>query len=179
MPTLILLRHAKSSWDDSVPRDFDRPLNPRGHRAARTMGQWAAREGLAFDRLVASPAVRVRETLAGFAGGYGAMPEPQWEQRAYLASSVTLLDLVREHGGTGADTLLLAGHNPGLEDLVLDLVPDSAEGLRAEVEVKYPTAAIAVLDCPAACWADVDTGSAALTRFVRPRDLDPALGPDE
>jgi phosphohistidine phosphatase len=179
LPTLILLRHAKSDWDDPVQRDFDRPLNPRGQRAARTVGIWAARNGLTFDWVIASPAVRVRETLAGFAAGLGRDLDPLWEPRAYLASSATLLDLLREHGGSANDTILLAGHNPGLEDLVLDLVDrDADDPLRAAVEVKYPTAAVAELACDGADWAAIRPRGARLRQFVRPRDIDPTLGPD-
>jgi phosphohistidine phosphatase len=65
MKTLTLLRHAKSGWDDPVARDFDRPLNPKGHRAAQAVGRYMKAIGLGFDHVVASPAVRVTETLAG------------------------------------------------------------------------------------------------------------------
>ena len=71
----------------------------------------------------------------------------------------------------------MVGHNPGLEDLVLLLVPESAGGARDEVEVKYPTATLAELNFDGS-WADLDERMAALIRFVRPRDLDPSLGPD-
>ncbi|WP_315761309.1 histidine phosphatase family protein [Sphingomonas sp. Y38-1Y] len=176
MPSLTLLRHAKSSWDDAVARDFDRPLNTRGRRAAVVVGTWMRREGLAFDHIAASPAVRVIETLDGVSEGYGTPIEPEWDKRIYLASAATLLDLVREFPAD-ADAALMVGHNPGLEELVLTLVPD-AEGLRSEVEVKYPTAAVAVLSWPGG-WADAGAGRATLDRFVRPRDLAEGLGPDD
>lgn len=177
MKTLTLLRHAKSGWDDAVQRDFDRPLNAKGRRAATAVGTEMRRLGLRFDRVVASPAVRVCETLDAVAEGYGSRLAAEWERRIYMASAATLADLVREQPD-GADRLLLVGHNPGLEDLVLLLVPEAADGLRHEVEEKYPTASLAELTLPCDHWTDLADGAATLARFVRPRDLDPSLGPD-
>lgn len=178
MPSLTLLRHAKSSWDDTVTRDFDRPLNARGRRAAVVVGTWMKREGLAFDHMVASPAVRVIETLDGVSEGYGQPIAPDWDKRIYLASSATLLDLVREFP-VDCEHALMVGHNPGLEDLVLGLVAETGESpLRGEVEAKYPTAAVAVLRWDGG-WADAREGGATLDRFVRPRDLAEGLGPDD
>ncbi len=177
MKTLTLLRHAKSGWDDPVARDFDRPLNPKGQRAAQLMGRHMKAEGLVFDHAVASPAARVVETLQHFAQGYGSDLAPAWDQRIYLASPDTLLDVV--HGlPSAADRVLLAGHNPGLEELVLLLVPEGQGSLRGDVEVKFPTATLAEMHFDVANWDSVRPGGGALVRFVRPRDLDPSLGPD-
>jgi phosphohistidine phosphatase len=176
MKTLTLLRHAKSSWDDTVQRDFDRPLNAKGRRAAASMGRHLRGEGLTFDHLVASPAVRVGETLDGFVSGYGGLPEVNQDRRIYLASAATLLEVV--HGlPASAHAALMVGHNPGLEDLVLMLVPGGGEP-RDAVEEKYPTASVAVMRFAVEDWADVKAGGGELVRFVRPRDLDPTLGPD-
>jgi phosphohistidine phosphatase len=176
MKTLTLLRHAKSTWDDPVARDFDRPLNPRGRRAARTIGREMKRLGLAFDAVIASPAVRVRETVAEVATGYGPLAA-QFDQRLYLASLDALLEIVRTQPDR-ASSLLLVAHNPGLELLTLALAAEREAPLRGEVETKYPTATLAELRLPAQRWSDAETGSAALARFIRPRDLDPELGPD-
>lgn len=175
MKTLTLLRHAKSDWTDTVQRDFDRPLNGKGKRAAALMGTHL--RGSIFDHVVASPAVRVVETIEEVQRGYGRTLAPAWDRRIYLASAVTLLDLVREMPGTANDVLLV-GHNPGLEDLVLLLVPESGGGLRDAVEAKYPTASVARLTFAVDGWDAVAAGGATLDRFVRPRDLDPTLGPD-
>ncbi|MES3108030.1 SixA phosphatase family protein [Sphingomonas aurantiaca] len=176
MKTLTLLRHAKSGWDDPVARDFDRPLNAKGKRAAAMVGRHMRSLDLAFDHAIASPAVRVVETLAQIESGYGRTIAPAMDRRVYLASAVTLLDVV--HGFPAEATrALLIGHNPGLEDLVLMLVADGADPLRDAVEDKYPTASIAELEFEGD-WSDLAAGTARLTRFVRPRDLDPTLGPD-
>lgn len=177
MKRLTLLRHAKSDWDDPVARDFDRPLNRRGEKAALLMGQFARARKMRFDLLVASPAVRVVQTLETFFTGYGETLDARWDRRIYLASSPTLFDVIRDLPD-GADSALMAGHNPGMEELILDLVPDDgASTLRDDVEVKFPTASIAVLDLHIDHWADARDSAATLLSFTRPRDLDPALGP--
>ncbi|KTT75226.1 SixA phosphatase family protein [Sphingomonas endophytica] len=177
MKTLTLLRHAKSGWDDPVARDFDRPLNPKGRRAALAMGRHLRDLGLGFDRVLASPAVRVTETVAEVEKGLGRALSPAWDRRLYLASAATLLDAVHE-ASPDAASLLLVGHNPGLEELAMLLVPDTAGGLRDAVEEKYPTATLAEITFEIDDWSAVAAGQGVLTRFVRPRDVDPALGPD-
>ena len=179
MKTLTLLRHAKSGWDDPGLRDFDRPLNGKGKRAAALVGRHWRDLGFAFDSVVASPAVRVMETLEHVAIGYGDDLAPAWDRRVYLASAVTLLDVIRELPDSVAHALLV-GHNPGLEDLVLMLVPDSDQApLRDAVEEKFPTASTARLTFDVTHWADAAANGATLDLFVRPRDLDPALGPEK
>jgi phosphohistidine phosphatase len=130
-----------------------------------------------FDLLVASPAVRVVQTLETFFEGYGETLDARWDRRIYLASSPTLFDVVRDLPDS-ADSVLMAGHNPGLEELILDLVPDDGiNPLREDVEVKFPTASIAVMDLAIDRWSQAGDNSATLASFTRPRDLDPALGP--
>ncbi len=178
MKRLTLLRHAKSSWDDSVARDFDRPLNDKGKRAAAIIGKFIKRNNLVFDQILASPAVRVIETLEHVEPASGLSFEPKWDRKIYLASSVTLLDVLRG-ANADADHVLMVGHNPGLEDLIFDLVPDDGSSeTRGAVEIKYPTAALAELSLNIKSWADIEDNCATLDRFTRPRDLDPELGPD-
>lgn len=178
MKTLTLLRHAKSGWDDPVARDFDRPLNDKGKRAAMLVGRNWRSLAFGFDHVVASPAVRVVETLDHVARGYGQTLAPDWDRRLYLASATTLLDIVRELPAS-ADRALVTGHNPGLEELVLALVPESqGRDLRGEVEVKFPTASTAQIAFDIDDWSAVVAGGGSLVVFVRPRDLDRTLGPD-
>lgn len=178
MKLLGLYRHAKSSWGDPRARDFDRPLNERGRKGAAAIGRHIRDYGARWERIVASPAVRCAETIEL---GYQAIGETysvNWDRRIYLASSATLLDLLRELEGDPA-SLLMVGHNPGLEDLIFDLVPDDGTSpLRDIVEEKFPTAAFAVLELDIAQWADAEPGCARLIHLTRPRDLDPSLGPE-
>lgn len=177
MKRLTLLRHAKSDWDDPVARDFDRPLNRRGEKAAALIGQFARGRKMQFDMIVASPAVRVKQTLDHFLEALGEPLEAHWDRRIYLASAPTLMDVISELPD-GIDAAIIVGHNPGLEELILELVPDDgASPLREDVEVKFPTASLAVLDLAVDRWSDVKPDGATLVSFTRPRDLDPALGP--
>ena len=177
MKTLTLLRHAKSGMGEPGQRDFDRTLNAKGQRAAAAMGRHLKALGVGFDQVIASPAARVIDTLEHFGRGFGPLPPIAYDKRAYLASAPGLIELI--HGADeAADRLLIVAHNPGLEDLVLELVPDAGTGPRDDVEEKFPTASAAELRFADARWADVTANGATLSRFVRPRDLDPALGPD-
>ncbi|URW75238.1 histidine phosphatase family protein [Sphingomonas donggukensis] len=178
MKTLTLLRHAKSGWDDAVLRDFDRPLNAKGQRAAVAVGCSMKRGGQAYDRVVASPAVRVVETLEHLGRAYGRTLAPAWDRRLYLAAPATILDVVHEQDDA-LGSVMVVGHNPGLEELVLLLAPDGPGALRDSVAHKFPTASAAVLTFAVDRWADVVAGGGTLMAFTRPRDLDPALGPDE
>jgi len=178
MKKLTLLRHAKSSWDDTITRDFDRPLNDKGKKASKAVGTFIKRQGLVFDLVLASPAVRVIETLEHVEEASGESWEPEWERKIYLASSVTLMDVLRGVD-SDADHILMVGHNPGLEDLVFDLVPDDGSSeAREMVEEKYPTAALAEMSLDIESWSDIVDSCGSLNRFTRPRDLDPELGPD-
>lgn len=178
MKRLTLLRHAKSTWDDPVARDFDRPLNRRGRRAARTMGLEMKRLELRFDKVIASSAARVVETLAELAQAYGDGLAPELHRNIYLAPPETLLECVRATPET-IQSLLVVGHNPGLESLTLLLTAKESGTLREQAEVKYPTAALAEISLPVEHWREVKRGEGKLERFIRPRDLDPELGPDE
>jgi phosphohistidine phosphatase len=178
MKILGLLRHAKSDWDDAAQRDFDRGLNARGRKGAALIGDHIRDHGVKWDRLIASPAVRVKLTLEG------ALPEvtPIYDQRLYLASFDTIVETIEAHAGSGDDearAVLISGHNPGLQDVLLELVaPGKENALFKEAVVKFPTAAYAVLECDVARWADLKRYCAELVHFTRPRDLDPALGPE-
>lgn len=169
MKTLTLLRHAKSGWDDPSLSDFERPLNARGHVAARAMGREMRALGLAGDRIVASPAARVTETIDGLAESYGPLA-PVYDERIYLASLDTLLDIVRATDDAH-HTLLLVGHNPGMERLALLL--SRGGPLHDEVALKYPTGALAEISFPVDHWRDVAESGGTLERFLRPRDLSP------
>jgi phosphohistidine phosphatase len=176
MKTLTLLRHAKSGWDSAGVRDFDRPLNARGRKAARAMGREMRRLGLAYDLILASPARRVTETLSELAQGYGGAVKTRFDENLYLAPPETLLALVRG-ADDGEARLLVVGHNPGMEQLALLL--SEAGALRDQIAVKYPTAALAEIGFAVAHWRDVAPGEGRLARFIRPRELGEGLGPDD
>lgn len=177
MKLLGLFRHAKSDWHDARARDFDRPLNDRGRKGAAVMGVHIAEHGVRWQRVLASPAVRAAETIELAAQAAGQTVPVEWDRRIYLASSDNLGDVLRDLPDHTA-SVLMVGHNPGLEDLIFDLVPDDGTcPLRRLVEEKFPTATFAVLELAIDRWADLDHECGRLVHLKRPRDLDPALAP--
>jgi phosphohistidine phosphatase len=171
---LGLLRHAKSEWDDAALRDFDRGLNDRGRRGAALIGRHIAEHGIAWDAVIASPAARVRLTLEAS----GLPLVPQFDERAYLSDADTLVDLLRPVDDQAA-SVLLVGHNPGLHELLFQLVgPEHETELFARAAEKFPTASFAVIELAIESWADLAPGCGELVHFARPRDLDAELGPE-
>lgn len=177
MRILGLFRHAKSDWQDPRARDFDRPLNARGRKGAAVMGRHVRDHGVRWDRMISSPAIRCAETIEIACEAAGRPVAVNWDRRIYLASSATLADLLRETEGD-PKSVMMVGHNPGLEDLIFDLVPDDGSSpLRDVVEVKFPTASFAVLELDIDKWSDLKDNCGRLVHLTRPRDLDPELGP--
>lgn len=180
MKRLGLLRHAKSEEDISTGYDFDRELNAKGRRAAETMGRFIGTKVAPFDRILASPAKRVQETLniALDAMGRAAPADRTEDRRLYLATCDSIDEVVGELGGD-VESILVAAHNPGLEDMVLDHVPnDGTSPLRDIVAQKYPTGAFALIEFDIDDWADIEGAKGTLVMLTRPRDLDPTLGPE-
>lgn len=175
MKLLGLLRHAKSDWDDVSLRDYDRGLNDRGKRGAAVMGGHIRAHGVHWDLLLASPAERVKRTLEATR-----LKIPvRWEERVYLADSDALIGLLQRLDGDPA-AVLVAGHNPGLQELIFDLVaPENENKLFDKVVQKYPTATFAVLELAIDRWAECRAGCGKLVHLARPRDLDPELGPEK
>lgn len=168
------MRHAKSDWDDLATRDFDRGLNDRGRRGAALMGKHMRDYGVRWDRVVASPAERVQRTLEH------ALPEtkPVLDKRLYLGAAETLMDVLREQDDGGAN-ILIAAHNPGLQDMLFQLVsPNQENDLFDEASIKFPTATFAVFELAIDRWSALEKECGRLVHFARPRDLDPELGPE-
>ena len=133
--TLILLRHSKSDWSGDEA-DIDRPLAKRGRRQAPEAGLWLATHVPRIDMAVVSTAERARATWDLVSAEFGERPETRHDEDAYAASAVGLLDIIRSLGEE-LKTVVLVGHNPGLEDLAETLIGE---------RVKLPTSALAVID---------------------------------
>lgn len=153
--TVYLLRHAKSSWSDPALADIERPLAPRGRKAAKKVAHYLRERDVHPDIVLCSPAARARETLAAISDG-------EIRPELYGASAAELVGVIR---GLPDDavSVLLVGHNPGFEDLVRAFASLPGE--------KFPTGALAtfVFDCER--WADVAPGGAELVDYVVPREL--------
>ena len=162
MKTLLVLRHAKSSWKHPETSDHDRPLNKRGKRDAPRMGRLVAARGLRPDVIVSSTAKRARLTADEVARHAGYEGSVQLDRHLYLASPDEIVDVVRGVGG-GARRVMVVGHNPGLEDLVARLA-GSPETL--------PTAALAEIRLSIRTWKNLAVSSAGtLAGMWRPREL--------
>ena len=171
MKRLTILRHAKSSWGEPSLDDFDRPLNERGRKAARRVGEELKRRKIAFDQVIASPAMRVRQTLERLADGYGRELDVRFASDLYLASSGDLLTMIQGLPDE-IERPLIVGHNPGLEMLVQSLAREDNDGLRAKVAGKFPTGAVAVIDFGANRWSEVRPGTGTIAELSMPRELD-------
>ena len=163
---LLLIRHAKSSWDDASLSDRERPLAGRGRKAAERMGAHLRSEGLRPDVVLSSPSMRTRETLEllEFPGA-----EVTYLDELYGASAGDLLASAREVRDD-AEVVAVVGHNPGIQDLSIELASDDAAAGAVRLRQKFPTCAVAIFDVDGA-WRDLATGRVRLASFVVPKDL--------
>lgn len=161
MKSLYLVRHAKSSWDDSSLSDFDRPLNKRGRTAAPFMGELMDRKKLRPDVIVSSPAVRASQTAEAVCDAAGFEAALQFDKRIYEASPQTLREVVSEFDDDHASAMLF-GHNPGMEGFL--------RYLTGEIE-PMPTAALAVIELEIGKWSEITDDCGKLKKIYRPKDL--------
>jgi phosphohistidine phosphatase len=163
MHLLTLVRHAKSSWDDTELSDFDRPLNARGERVAPEMAHRMASILEKPLQLISSPAVRALSTASIFARALDVNEKQiQLEPRIYDASTGTLLDIVQKLSD-GISHAVLFGHNPGFTDL--------AQYLSRSLPREMPTCSVVTLSMDASHWRDAGADSARLLRFHYPKEL--------
>ncbi len=166
MPRLILMRHAKSGWDDPRMDDIDRPLNARGQRNAVTMGAWLKAKRYIPDQVLLSSSTRTRETLERVTRGLGLRPDMTVLDALYLASEHRILSALKKAMG---DCVLLIAHNPGIGEFTADFAshpPPHPDFLR------YPTAATAVFDLKADNWAQARFGENEVIDFATPREIE-------
>lgn len=163
MKTLLVLRHAKSSWDDQNLDDHDRPLNARGERDAPRMGRLARKKRLSVELIISSDALRARLTAEAVADAIGYGGQILLDPRLYHASAADILAVLRSAVDDNVTTVMIVGHNPGLEDLVARLTGDP-EGL--------PTAALAQIALPIERWPDLTASTrGTLVGLWRPKEL--------
>jgi phosphohistidine phosphatase len=164
---LFVLRHAKSSWDDPGLDDHERPLAPRGQRACAVMADHIQTSAIAPEVVLCSSARRARETLEGVAPP----GEPVIEHELYEASAEDLIDRLRRLPDD-VSSVMVIGHNPALETLVLRLSrrDDADPSVRAAVERKFPTGALATLTFECG-WSELGPERARITAFVTPKGL--------
>lgn len=162
MKTLYLLRHAKSSWAEPGLADFDRPLNARGERAAELIGTYIKEQKESFDLILSSPAVRARETIELIVKTAKLAGELRYDQRIYEASTLKLVEIIDEIEEDRA-SVLLVGHNPGMEG-VLNVLTARSETMT--------TANLAKVNLKTSKWTKALEGQGDLEWLVKPKDLE-------
>ena len=168
MKVLYLLRHAKSSWEDAGLADHDRPLTPRGKRAAAAIADHLRRQGIQPALVLCSTARRARDTLKPLRRVLSDRTEVRFESTLYAATSAELLGRLRSVAQP-VPSVMLVGHNPGLQDLGLRLARPGAR--RDALERKFPTGSLAILEMDATTWRDAAEGPGELTSLILPREL--------
>jgi phosphohistidine phosphatase len=173
MKRLVLLRHAKSLQDTSV-KDKERPLNDRGRNDAPRMGVYMHHRRYIPQLVLCSPSKRTAETWELLAPELDASPDVRFVEALYLAPAPTIAKLVRAVA-PGVQTLLVIGHNPGLEDCAQAFARKPVTGEErkrdAALRTKFPTCALAVLDFDVESWPEAAAGSGILADFERPKGL--------
>lgn len=175
---LLLLRHAKSDWGQPELDDFDRPLNPRGRTAARLIATYMQHEGLRPDLILCSAAQRARETLARLLPTMSHRYRVEILGDLYDEMNADYAALIMELGGT-AGSLLLIGHNPATEQTARLLIGSGAPDMIADIEAKYPTAALTEITFAEPAWQGIRPRTGHLERFVKPRELSLGCGFDD
>jgi phosphohistidine phosphatase len=166
MKTLFILRHAKSSWDNPDLADFDRPLNNRGLNAARFIGELIYRRNLQPQIIVSSPAKRAKQT-AVLVKEVAEIPRPiQYDERIYEASPLSLFNLIREFDDKWK-SVLLVGHNPGIENLLRMTTGETHS---------MPTAALSKINLIIESWSELEANSNELEFLIRPKEEMKKLG---
>jgi phosphohistidine phosphatase len=162
---LHLLRHAKSSWDDPSLADRDRPLAPRGRKAAKRIGRHLRESGVRPELVLCSPSARTRQTLDRL--GLPSDTPVELDASLYAASAEAFLERLRAVSGS-VGSVLVIGHNPGLQDLAVELAATGADLDR--LTEKFPTAALASLRFDGD-WDELAPGACTLVAYVVPREL--------
>lgn len=170
MRTLIIFRHAKSSWADASLEDFDRPLAPRGEKAAPLMGAYLAQHGLLPDLIFCSASQRTRQTLALASTAWSAQPETIFDDDLYHATVPALMKAIKAAPDEKRH-LMVIGHNPGLQSLLLELIGSGSPEGRSGIAHKFPSGAVAVLTFDVDRWAGIQPGSGHLNMFMTPHQL--------
>lgn len=168
MRQLTLLRHAKSSWAEDGQADRERPLAPRGQKAARRIASRLGEEGVRPDVVLCSPAVRAAQTLELVRPGLGEDVDVRFEEALYGAGAKELLDRLRRLPDV-VEWAMVVGHNPGLQQLVVLLARDGP--LRERARSHFPTGALATMRLPEGAWAELGPGRLDLFSYVAPREL--------
>jgi len=172
MLRLMLLRHAKSSWASPGMDDKDRPLSPRGARAAPAIGAYMRGHELVPKLVLCSSARRARDTWNLVANELTMLPKLIVDDTLYDFGDGRRLMQALVTKAAGAQAVMIVGHNPAIENLARRLIGKGDAKLRQLLQSKYPTGALTIIDFNTKSWGEVKDGSGILSAFTRPRDLE-------
>jgi phosphohistidine phosphatase len=170
MKTLVLMRHAKSSWDAGDVTDHDRVLSPRGRASAPRIGRWLAEQRVKPQKILCSTAARVNETLALLLPALPKGVRVEATDKLYMALPREIITEIAETGND-VGTLLVIGHNPGIGSLAIWLAGQGEKKSLERLASRFPTAAVAIIDLDIASWRELDSDIGTLRVFVTPKDL--------
>lgn len=170
MKHLILMRHAKSSWNHPDLEDHERPLNTRGKEAAKAMAGWLSNLNAIPNYAIVSDARRTEETWELLSADMGINPETHISRDLYLATPIAMLNAIKG-APEAADCAIVVGHQPGMSVLIERLSDGSEPLSRNRAYQHFPTASTALIDVPVARWEDVDFGRGVFKRFASPKEL--------
>lgn len=162
---LILIRHAKSAWDDPFADDHARVLNARGRESATAVGAWLTERGYRPEQILSSDSARTTETVKRITSGWDPAPEITYLPALYHAAPMQLLETLR---AATARVVALVAHNPGIGSFAGSMVTTPPEHPRF---FDYPTCATTVMDFDIEKWNDAAPGKGRVVDFIVPRDL--------
>jgi phosphohistidine phosphatase len=162
MKTLLLLRHAKSSWKDSTLPDHERPLNGRGRRAAELLREFLKQKALQPEFVLSSPSLRTRQTVEILFARATTAPDIRYDENLYLASVAQLLEIISSFE-EARDQVLVVGHNPGIEELYFKLTG---------IDERFPTATLANISFEVDTWSEASKARGKVQWLVKPRQLE-------
>ena len=170
MKTLYLLRHAKSDWGNPNLADIDRPLNERGIKASERLGELFNTQGIEPELILCSPARRTRQTLSLIAEVTGEDYETRFEKGLYETGADKILKIIHALPA-GLKSVMIIGHNPGLETLAHQLIRPSNPEALTRLQEKFPAGGLATLGFLGLEWRNIGPTDAELVDFVTPKEL--------
>jgi phosphohistidine phosphatase len=167
---IYLLRHAKAAAGDAAMSDADRPLNEQGHVACAIIGNIIKKQNIKPDLVLCSTAKRTHETWELVAGTSGINSPVQYSKKLYLASAGEIIRQIHALDDT-ISSVLFVGHNPGIHECVIRLCAYAAPPAAKKIELKYPTGALAIIECDTPRWGAVAAENGFLKEFFTPKGM--------
>jgi phosphohistidine phosphatase len=170
MKTIFLLRHAKSSWDDVRLDDFDRPLSSRGIKSCKKMGKYLKKNRLIPDIVYCSSAIRAKQTWELVNRIVEKKENVIYEDSLYMSDFSNFINIIKKTKNNFKN-LMIVSHNPGIENLALELSKDKNNEIYEKINIKFPTGALIIINFNLNNWSKVDCKKGKLYEFVKPKEL--------